>query len=493
MFFREQAAEHFAASIDAAAEDGAVRAREIDVLENAMLVRLRRGEVNGFDAGLGDAHHFAGFDFADILRVEKIEGAGFAGDDPDFFAFWRNEPAEIERPEAARVADGVKFIGSEHDERVGAFDLIQRVAEGSGKIARGRFGDEMYDNFGVAVCLENRAAMFEFAAPLGGVGEIAVVAERDFSLVAVNHDGLRVEKGFIARGGIARVADGCATGEFIQNVRRENFFDFAHGTVSVEFGAIGRDDAGGFLAAMLERVEAEIDELCRFGMAEDSDDTAVVVEVVVLICEFLRHRVTNVRSRELAQASRTTSRGESMAACPLSSMRSAASRVTLPSSIAFTLYCLAVARTAARFVGEMETMARAPRSEKSAYSAEEFSLNATEAPRPFAAKQDSARVTARPPSEMSCADCTEPAAASATRQSMRRFSAARSIAGGSPATMPPIVFEYSDDENSRRVSSPDEESAASSKMIMSPAFRNATLSAFDASSRMPRMPMTGVG
>src|SRR3981189_270718 len=145
---------------------------------------------------------------------------------------------------------------------------------------------------------------------------------------------------------------------------------------------------------MLESVEAEIDEFCGFGVAEDADDAAVVVKTIVLICKFLGHRVTNVRSRELAQTSRRTSRGKSMATCPSSSMRSAASRVTLPSSLAPTLYCLAVARTAARFVGETETMARAPRSEKSAYSAAEFSVNEIEAPRPFATKQDSESVTA---------------------------------------------------------------------------------------------------
>src|SRR5262249_51752067 len=65
------------------------------------------------------------------------------------------------------------------------------------------------------------------------------------------------------------------------------------------------------------------------------------------------------------------------------------------------------------------------------------------------AKQDSARAAARPPSEMSWADSTAPAEARATRQSMRRFSAARSMAGGSPETRPAMVLEYSEEENSR--------------------------------------------
>src|SRR5271167_543669 len=77
MFAREQAAESFAALVDGAAENNAVRAREIDMLEYALLYRLFRREVDGLNAGAGDAHHFAGFDFADVLSVEQIERASF--------------------------------------------------------------------------------------------------------------------------------------------------------------------------------------------------------------------------------------------------------------------------------------------------------------------------------------------------------------------------------------------------------------------------------
>src|SRR5579864_8870721 len=77
MLAGKQAAKHFAALVDGAAEDDAVRAREVDVLENALLMRLGGSEMNGLDAALGDAHHFARLDFADVLGVEQIEGAGF--------------------------------------------------------------------------------------------------------------------------------------------------------------------------------------------------------------------------------------------------------------------------------------------------------------------------------------------------------------------------------------------------------------------------------
>src|SRR5215470_9608007 len=101
-------------------------------------------------------------------------------------------------------------------------------------------------------------------------------------------------------------------------------------------------------------------------------------------------------------------------------MRKASPPVTLPISRAATLYCLAIARTAARFAGATETMARAPRSEKRENSSGELSSRLTAAPREEEvasgewrvaskeeeAKHDSAIVTARPPSEMSWADAT---------------------------------------------------------------------------------------
>ena len=80
-----------------------------------------------------------------------------------------------------------------------------------------------------------------------------------------------------------RVADGKRAGKLGEHAGLlENFFDFAHGAVELQFRAVARDDAGGFLAAMLERVEAEIGEVGRLRMTEDAEDATVVVEVVVV-------------------------------------------------------------------------------------------------------------------------------------------------------------------------------------------------------------------
>src|SRR5438105_14985865 len=304
MFAGEQAAEHFATLVDGAAKNDAVRPREVNMLENALLVLLGGSEVNGLDAALGDAHHFAGLDFADVLRVEQIERAGFAGDEPGGAAAGRRKFAENERAEAARIARGVKLVGGEDEKRIGAFNLIQRVAQRAGKIAGLRTRKQMHDDFGVAIGLENGAAMLEFAAPFVRVGEVAVVAKGDFAFVAIDDDGLRVQQRLVAGRRIARVADGERPGKFCENARLKNLFDSAHGAVEMEFRAVAGDDTGGFLAAMLEGIKAEVSEVRGFGMAGDAKHAAVVVNAVVEDHAILLVDTTKIRMSSKSRPAR---------------------------------------------------------------------------------------------------------------------------------------------------------------------------------------------
>src|SRR5438876_724474 len=178
------------------------------------------------------------------------------------------------------------------------------------------------------------------------------------------------------------VANGQTARELREHAGLENFLDFPHGAVHVQLFAVAGDDAGGFLAAMLQRVKTEISEVRGFGVTEDAEDTTLVVKMIVGKCEFLAHFAVSVRSNELAQASRRVSMGLSITARPLCWMRNEPSWMTLPSSRAATWYCLAISRTRASFAGETETTARAPRSPKSTDSAgSEESSMVTTAPR----------------------------------------------------------------------------------------------------------------
>jgi hypothetical protein len=85
------------------------------------------------------------------------------------------------------------------------------------------------------------------------------------------------------------VADGKAAGQLCEHARLKNFFDFAHRAMEMKLIAIAGDDAGGFLAAMLQRIEAEVREISGFRMAEDTEDTTFVVEMVVFVGEINGH------------------------------------------------------------------------------------------------------------------------------------------------------------------------------------------------------------
>ncbi len=129
----------------------------------------------------------------------------------------------------------------------------------------------MHDHFGVAVGLEDRATVLQLAPPFPCVRQVAIVAERDLALVAIDHDGLRIKQGLVTGSGIASVADRGGAGQLCQDARLENFFDLAHGLVHVEFVAVAGDYAGRLLAAMLQRVKTKIGDVRRFGMPENAE------------------------------------------------------------------------------------------------------------------------------------------------------------------------------------------------------------------------------
>ena len=60
----------------------------------------------------------------------------------------------------------------------------------------------------------------------------------------------------------------------------EGLGDVPHRARDAHLLAVGGGDAGALLAAMLQRIEAEIRQVGRFGMPEDAKDAALVLELV---------------------------------------------------------------------------------------------------------------------------------------------------------------------------------------------------------------------
>ena len=82
---------------------------------------------------------------------------------------------------------------------------------------------------------------------------------------------------------------------------REGVLHEAHRAVRVELLAVARDDAGRLLPAVLERVQAEVRHVGRLGVAEDAEDAALVVKVIVFV---ERDRARGAAGRQTAAEGR---------------------------------------------------------------------------------------------------------------------------------------------------------------------------------------------
>ena len=79
-----------------------------------------------------------------------------------------------------------------------------------------------------------------------------------------------------AGGGIAGVADGHLADQVVQDVAVEDLRHQAHALVRAKLPAVGGDDAGALLAAMLQGVEAVVGQLRGVRMAVNAEDAAIM-------------------------------------------------------------------------------------------------------------------------------------------------------------------------------------------------------------------------
>ena len=141
--------------------------------------------------------------------------------------------------------------------------------------------DELNDDLGVGGGLEVSAFAFQAGAHVAQIHQVAVVGDGDEALGGFDADGLGVEQRRVAGGGVAGVADGHLAGELGEHIIGEDFRDQAHAFDVGQMLSVGGGDAGRFLAAMLEGVEAEIGLPGGIGMAVNGDDAALFVEGIV--------------------------------------------------------------------------------------------------------------------------------------------------------------------------------------------------------------------
>ena len=248
------------------------------MLENAR-ARQRGGErAIALEPVVIDQHQFAGLEIAHISGADDVERDGFRGEDRRLAKL-----AHHQRPDAERIAARDQSVGGQADQRISALDLFQRIGQPVEHRLAVAGRHQVDDDFGVAGRLEDRPALVEPLPERHRVRQIAVVRDRESALRQFGEQRLDVAQRGVAGGRIADVADRHAPGERPHDrVAVEIARDMPHRAVGVVMRAVEADDAGGFLPAVLERVEAERDEARRLGRAPDGEDAALFVEMVVI-------------------------------------------------------------------------------------------------------------------------------------------------------------------------------------------------------------------
>jgi hypothetical protein len=140
-------------------------------------------------------------------------------------------------------------------------------------VARARH--QMQDHLGVGGRLHHGAFVHQVLAQRDAVGQVAVVADGEAAAFQFREQRLHVAQHRFASGRIAHMADGRGAGQAVDHFPpREGVAYQAEAALGMEALAVEADDAGGFLAAMLERVQAERGDGGGVGMAENAEHAA---------------------------------------------------------------------------------------------------------------------------------------------------------------------------------------------------------------------------
>ena len=204
-----------------------------------------------------DDDHLTGLELADERGADDVERGRLAGQHPAGV-----EPSQAQRPEAVRVADAVQPLAVEQHQGEGAFGSGQHRRQGVGEVAAlvGQVpGQQLGDE--VAVGADDAGQHPGLVGQRLGVGEVAVVAERELLGGAVPVHRLGVAPRARARGAVAGVADGKVARERHEGAVVEDVGHQAHVLHHGEGVAVGHRHAGRLLAAVLQGVETQVGEV----------------------------------------------------------------------------------------------------------------------------------------------------------------------------------------------------------------------------------------
>ena len=220
-----------------------------------------------------DGHDLAGLDLALVARAHDVQRARLRRDDR---CCHPSVPSTSGRqPRGSRAASSVSPIitrtqyapstprsaSASLAAGVSAVDMASRCTSTSESIVE----------------LKMEPALLELDPELGGVGDVAVVCERDVPAAKTRQRGLRILDRRRSGGAVARVPDGHGAVERAHFIMVEPVRDETERPDAAAWPVVvDDDDARGLLPAMLQRIEPQTREFRGLGMSADADDTAHV-------------------------------------------------------------------------------------------------------------------------------------------------------------------------------------------------------------------------
>ena len=264
--------------VDVAALDRGIRPREIDIFEDAEARFLRLERESALDALGGDDHHLAGLQVAHEARADDVERAGLGGEDPGAVEIAEHQRPDAERVAARRSSSSTVSATSEKAPSTWRIASMKRALMSRSLLVAMRCRmvsvSEVDEKIAPCFCSARCTVMALVMLPLWAMARPPSASSAKKRL--------HVAQAGAAGGGVARMADGAGAGQPVDDGRLgEGVADQADMALDVELRAVIGDDAGRFLAAVLQRVQAERDDRRGVLPAENAEHAAFVVEMVV--------------------------------------------------------------------------------------------------------------------------------------------------------------------------------------------------------------------
>ncbi len=239
-----------------------------------------------FHPVLVDDDHLPRLHVAHEVGTDDVETAGLRRHHPGFL-----QPSQHQRTHPGGVAGGNQLLLRQGHQRIGTDNALHRADQPLDELTLVAAGHQIQDHLRIGGRLEPSALRPQFLLDLPGIGQVAVVGQRETAgFVQIGPQRLDVADHGPPRRGIAGVADGGAPGQprdrtVAVTVRRalaEHVADQPQRAMHIEMATVEGNDAAGFLSAMLQGMQAEGRQSGGAFGTPDAKDGAFLMEMVVV-------------------------------------------------------------------------------------------------------------------------------------------------------------------------------------------------------------------